>query len=180
MPWVDGSPILAYQVRALHEAGYAPIIVVVGHEPGRLRAALPADIEVEVVVNDRYQEGRSTSIVAGVTAMAEHRVGAVLIASVDQPRPASLLRQLVALRNREHPAIVTPSYQRRAGHPTLFDGSLVADLMHVTEEGEGLREVVHRHADHRAFLNVDDPLVLTNLNTAEDYEAALAMARQGS
>lgn len=176
LPWTDGTPIVAYQVRALAEAGYGPIVVVLGHEPERIRAALPDNTDVSVVVNERFAEGRSSSIIAGVTELAKHRVGAVLIASVDQPRPASLLRALRLERERRHPAIVSPSYRHRAGHPTLFDGSLIADLLHVTEEGEGLRQVMREHAGQRAFVNVEDPLVVTNLNTREDYEAALAMA----
>jgi molybdenum cofactor cytidylyltransferase len=180
LPWVDGSPIIAYQVRALSEAGYAPIVVVLGHEADRVRAALPPEIEVTIVVNERYKEGRSSSIVAGVDALRGLRIGAVLIASVDQPRPAWMLRELRFARERQPAAVLTPSYRHRAGHPTLFEGSLVADLLRVTEEGQGLREVVKRHAGSRAFVDIDDPLVLTNLNTREDYEAALETAKRGA
>lgn len=179
LPWVDGTPIVEYQIRALHEAGYAPIVLVLGYEPDRIRAALPKDVRVSIIVNERYQDGRSSSIVAGVRELADLRVGAVLIASVDQPRPASMLRELRAERDRSHAAVISPSFRHHAGHPTLFDGSLVADLLQVTEESEGLRQVVNAHADSRAFVVIEDPLVLTNLNTRRDYETALEMARDG-
>ena len=48
--------------------------------------------------------------------------------------------------------------------------------MAVTEEREGLREVVGRHREERLLVPTDDPLTLTNLNTREDYEAALRAA----
>jgi molybdenum cofactor cytidylyltransferase len=177
LPWVDGPPIVEYQVRALSEAGYAPIIVVLGHEPDRTRAALPDDVDVTVVLNERYQEGRSSSIIAGVSELQSHRVGGVLIASVDQPRPASILRAVLTFWEQHPAAILTPSYRHRAGHPSIFDGSLIADLLQITEARQGLRDFVRNHTAARAFVDIDDPIVLTNLNTPEDYEAALAQAR---
>jgi CTP:molybdopterin cytidylyltransferase MocA len=177
LPWIDGTPIVTYQVRALSEAGYGPIVVVLGHEPDLIRAALPEDVGVIVVVNDRYQDGRSSSIITGVGALGSERVGGVLIASVDQPRSASILRTMLTTWEQHPAAILTPSYRHRAGHPSLFDASLIADLLQVTEERQGLRDVIRTHAASRAFVDIDDPIVLTNLNTPEDYQSALSLAR---
>ena len=177
LSWVNGEPIVAYQVHSLHAAGYAPIVVVLGHEPEAIATAIPSDIGAILVINPRYQLGRSSSIVAGVQAIAAPPPDAVLIISVDQPRSTDMLRALRDGWAREKPAIAVPSLDHRVGHPPLFDGALVPELLHVTEEQQGLRQIMQAHADDRIFVNVVDPLTLTNLNTREDYEAALKLAR---
>lgn len=176
LPWVDGAPLLAYQINALALAGYAPIVVVLGHAPDALRAAIPPSVDISVVVNERYQDGRSTSIVAGLGPLHVTRMEAVLIASVDQPRSVDLLRALREAWERKRPPIAVPSLNHRVGHPPLFSAALLPELLGVTEEREGLRQVMQAHAGERLFVEVDDPLTLTNLNTPEDYEAALKVA----
>ncbi len=121
LPW-GGQPLIAYHVSALDEAGYAPLVVVLGHEAERVADALPAHMTLEVAVNARYEQGRTTSIVLGVLRLTEAAVDGVLIASVDQPRSASMLRTLREAFERERPQIAVPSLGGRPGHPPLFSG----------------------------------------------------------
>jgi molybdenum cofactor cytidylyltransferase len=172
LPWQQGLSILASQVHALYSAGYAPIIVVLGHEASRLRDVVPALPGVSVVENPRYKEGRATSVVRGVREVPADAEG-VLIASVDQPRPTDMLRTLREAFQRAHEAFALPVYEGRSGHPPLFSGSLLPELLAVTEERMGLREVISAHHEERLLVPVNTPLALTNLNTQEDYEAAL-------
>ena len=175
LPW-GGQPLIAHHVSALHEAGYAPLVVVLGHGAERVAAALPSDIPFEAAVNARYEQGRTTSIVLGVLRLIEAAVDGVLIASVDQPRSAGMLRTLREAFERERPQIAVPSLGGRPGHPPLFSAGLLPELLKVSEETEGLRQVMRDFGDGRLLVPVDDPLTLTNLNTHEEYEAALKLA----
>ena len=175
LPW-RGQPLIAYQVSALHEAGYAPLVVVLGHDAERVADALPVHITLERAVNARYEEGRTTSIVLGVLRLIEARVDGVLIASVDQPRSAGMLRTLREAFERERPQIAVPSLGGRPGHPPLFSGGLLPELLEVSEQTKGLRQVMHDFHGGRLLVPVDDPLTLTNLNTQAEYEAALKLA----
>jgi molybdenum cofactor cytidylyltransferase len=176
LPWIGGVPMIEYQVRALDEAGYDPIVVVLGHEPYVVAKAIPEEVDVSVVVNDRWEKGRSESIVVGVLQVATPETDGLLIASVDQPRSPAMLRALREAWEAERPYIATPSLEGKAGHPSIFDGGLMTEILQVTEDTEGLRQVMRNFAEERLFVNVDDPLALTNLNTREDYEAALKLA----
>jgi molybdenum cofactor cytidylyltransferase len=179
LPWTDGEPLIAYQTRVLREAGYDPIVVVLGHDPYAVNDAIPEDIDLIAVVNDRYQQGRTSSIVTGVLEIATPETDAFAILSVDQPRSAGMLRTLREAWERERPYIAIPTLDGRGGHPPLFDGGLITEVLQVTEEEEGLRQVMRNFADGRLFVPVDDPLTCTNLNTREDYEAALRVAKSG-
>ena len=176
LPWLGGRSLLAHQAHALAEAGYGPIVVVLGHLAERLRQVLTGPEPMQIVENPRYREGRTTSITAGLRALPDD-VAAVLIVSVDQPRSGALLARLREAWLAQRPPIAVPSLDGNAGHPPLFDTALLPELRAITEEGQGLREVVSRHRAERVLVPVDDPLTLTNLNTREQYEAALRLAQ---
>ena len=176
-PW-PGATLLSHAVLSVLEAGYAPVVVVLGHNAEALRPHAPQDARVRVVVNARYAEGRATSIACGVAALAGEAVDGVLIASVDQPRTVEMLHALRHAweRMQPRPLLAVPTYEGRAGHPPLFDAALIPQLLRVSEERQGLREVVARHRAARLAVPCDDPLAGVNVNTPTDYEHALRLA----
>lgn len=174
LPWTSGRSLLAHQAQALGAAGYSPVVAVLGHLAGRLREELEG-APVTIVENPRYRDGRTTSIAAGIEALPPG-VDAILIVSVDQPRSVELLRTLREWWAAARPPIAVPSIDGRPGHPPLFSAALLPELRAVSEARQGLREVVSRHRSERLLVPVDDPLTLANLNTREEYDAALAAA----
>ncbi len=170
LPW-RGATLIQAQVAALEAGGVMPLVVVLGHRADELRELLPPF--AHVVLNERYAEGKSTSIVAGVKALPANAEAAVVVA-VDQPTESEVIHHLVDAYETSHPLVLLPSVNHRRGHPTLFDRSVFSELQAITEEKEGLREVMVRHELDIRYVNVDTPIVRANLNTPEDYEAAVA------
>ena len=178
LPWgppddPTAPPILVAQVRALREAGIGCPRVVLGHEAEQLRAALAAHgclAYTEVIVNDDYRLGRSTSVIAGVAACPAGRD--LLLINVDQPRPAGLIRRLLAARQSAEALITVPDYAGRPGHPPIFAARLRDELLAVEEATEGLRAVVRRHRTMIQRIPFNDAVVLVNLNTPADYADA--------
>jgi molybdenum cofactor cytidylyltransferase len=168
LPW-RGTTLVQSQAAALLEAGVSLLVVVLGHRADELRALLPAG--AQVALNERYLEGKSTSIVTGVAALPAS-VEAALIVAVDQPTEAAILRSLIKEYERSRPKILLPSVSFRRGHPTLFDRSLFPDLLAITEEREGLREVMSRSDPDVRYMTVETELVRANLNSPVEYEAA--------
>ena len=58
------------------------------------------------------------------------------------------------------------------GHPIIFDPSLLDEMLSINEETQGIKAVVQRHAELTLRLEMNDPEVLWDLNTPEQYEAA--------
>ena len=170
LPWGEAT-LLEYQAAQLRASRCSEIVVVLGHEAGRLRAVLG---EETVVHNPDYRLGKTTSIRVGVGALSAE-ADAALILAVDQPRPAWLLDLLSAERGQTRAAITVPAHAGRRGHPPVFAASLFPELLALSEERQGLREVMSRHAAEVHVVEVDTPLVHVNLNRPEDYEAARAL-----
>lgn len=167
-----GRPLVAAQVGALAAAGCDPVIVVLGSQAGAVRRALPSG--ARWTINGAWREGRAGSIRAGARVAPRH-VERVVVASVDQPCSASAVRRtLEALAADREARIAVPRHGGRNGHPPVFDAALLPELRRATERGEGLREVRRRWRERTIFVDVEDPAVLLDLNTPEDYRRALA------
>ena len=166
LPWA-GTTLLEYGVEQVDRA-VDLLVVVLGH-----RAADLAKLTPSHVVNDRYREGRSTSIETGVRAVPPD-ADAVLITSVDQPRPAGILRRLVEAHLKAGALISRPVFGREHGHPTVFGRPLFQELRALSEETEGLKSVLRRHADAMNDVDLGDPIVLLNLNRPDEYSRAYA------
>lgn len=176
LPW-GGTTLLAWQVRQMRAAGADEVVVVLGHAAREIAGALASE-ECRVVVNEAYKEGRATSLKCGAQAVSDG-VEAVLILSVDQPRPAWLARRLIDYWRREGGAIVSPRFQHGYGHPILLDGALLPELRAVDDRTLGLRAVIDRHVEDARSVPIANQAVDVDLNTPDAYAAALASFERG-
>ena len=90
-----GYTLIEYQLAQLKGRPLDRVVVVLGHRADEVlpyvRSAGP---DVVGVVNELYAEGRASSLRVGAAALPED-TGAVLVLSVDQPRPHDLIARLV-------------------------------------------------------------------------------------
>lgn len=182
LPWF-GATLVERQVEALLQAGVDIVCVVTGHRGSDVASAvggsalftddlLKADRRVVIAHNPLYKEGKTTSIKAGLAALPP-RLGALAILAVDQPRPAYVTRRVLESHAASGRPATSPRFDGHGGHPLVFDAALMAELEAVSEEKEGLREVMRRHARQINWVPFDDPVVRLDLNTPEAYRAAL-------
>lgn len=174
LPW-HGTSLVRYGVEQLYAAGADDVIVVLGHLAPLVAPALDG-LSARIVVNPEYDSGRASSIRAGA-ARAPDDARTIVVLSVDQPRPAPLIADLLRAHHAGEALISSPEHGGRRGHPVLLDGSLLPELRRVDEANEGLRAVVRGHADRRASVPCADARVHRELNTPDDYLAALAEDR---
>jgi molybdenum cofactor cytidylyltransferase len=175
LPW-DGMPLVAWQAQQMRDAGVDDVVVVLGHETEQIRPAVPA--WARIALNAGYRDGRATSLRCGAEALPDD-TDAVLILNVDQPRPSWLSRRVLERWRETHALLVSPRFQRRFGHPQLVDGSLLGELRAVDDATLGLRAVIQKHISQSLALPVTNDTVDVDLNTPDDYEAALAAYERG-
>ena len=174
----EGQPLLRYQAEALLAAPVERLVIVLGYRAAELVRLLPSAPRLQVVLNPDFASGKVSSIVAGVSAAAPD--AHVLILGVDQPRPARLIERVCEVHLQGHSTITIAGYQGRRGHPVVFRPALRPELLALDEATEGLRSVLRARAAEVQVVETDDPLALTNLNTPEDYAAALRMSSASS
>ncbi len=166
-----GQPFVVRILEALEALEVKTRVVVVGPDAPRIRPALAAH-DCLIVENSDVEGGPIASLRAALRVLHAVQPGAALAWPVDLPhvRVNTVERLLEAFRRGAAPAVV-PTFAERRGHPVLWGAGLFEELL--TSDAatrHGARAVLHAHADEIAPVAVDDPAVIDDLNTPEDYE----------
>ena len=175
---VDGETFLRRAVQTLATAGCEPVFVVVA-EGDDTTAAEAERAGALVLTNPDPGEGPITSFRIALAALADSVAGVAYL-PVDHPmvRTRTVATLLEAALSTDAPLIV-PIFGSERGHPALFSADLFPELSDPALEG-GARTVVHRHLLEALLVEVDDPGVVTDIDTPEAYGAAIAGRPRGS
>jgi molybdenum cofactor cytidylyltransferase len=153
-------------VVAAARSGGAGRVVVVAAAPylDATRAAADAAGVDAVVVNDAPERGMASSFARGLEVVAE--CDAVLCWPVDHPTVrAQTVTDVLAV-----PApVVVPVFAGRGGHPTLFRREVFAACRAAVHAPDGLRAVLRQVGDRVVRLAVDDPGVIRDIDTLDDW-----------
>jgi molybdenum cofactor cytidylyltransferase len=172
LPW-QGATLLEHQLRSLLEAGVQQVVVILGHDADRLKPVVEAVDGATWTLNPDYLQGKTTSLKTGVAALTGQDVADVLLLNVDQPRNSDTVRTLLERHQASTFLITIPTHGGKGGHPILISAELLPELADIDEESQGLKAVVRRHADATERFEVDDPTLLWDLNTPEQYQQAV-------
>ena len=168
---IRGRPMVRHVTEAVAATGLAQVIAVTGAHAEEVAAAL-ADLPVEIVVNESWTEGMSGSMLAGLRVLRPEIQAALLVLG-DQPALTTDLLQLLVNRYRATGApIVAPFYQGQRGNPVLFDRVLFSELLAVKGDRGG-RLLIARHKEQVEWVEVDDPAVIMDIDSPQDYQRIL-------
>lgn len=173
---IDGKPMVRQVVESALASAAAPVVVVLGHQQHEVRQALRG-LKVRFIVNPDYAQGLSTSLRAGLAALAPEVEGAVICLG-DMPRVSAALidRLLAAFDPAAGRRIVAPSRDGQVGNPVLWSRELFDEMSGVTGD-VGARHLIRTHASSVTELAVDDDAALVDIDTPE---ALAAYAAAGS
>lgn len=161
-----GKPLVRHVAEHALAAEAGPVSVVLGHQGDAVRAAL-AGLDLRFVDNPAFAEGLSTSLKAGVAALAP-QTGAAVVLLGDMPlvNPA-VIRRLAAVyaENPEAEAVV-PTFLGQKGNPVLVARGLFAAVARLTGD-IGARKLIDAAGGQVVEVAVDDPGTLRDFDTPE-------------
>ena len=130
-----------------------------------------ADADVEFIHNHNFSQTQMFESVCLGLKEIHGRCERVLLTPADVP----LVRvETVRALLEYNEAFVRPVYQNRGGHPVLITIDLIPKLLAYHGDG-GLRRAVESCGTLINNVAVDDPGILLNCNTPEDYSCLKAM-----
>ena len=168
-----GRPLISHAIRAAEAACGERTLLIARSNWQRVHQACQP-LKGFLLLNDRYAEGLSTSIVAAVRMLPATADG-ILVLLGDQPLvDANDLKQLIEAWS-EHPTrIVGSQFASRLTPPAIFPRRLFSELREL-EGDQGAYPVIARHIDEtisvpnpHAEFDVDTPAVLEKLNRRLD------------
>ena len=139
----QGRLFVEHAAQVLHDAGCAPVVVVLGAAAAEVRATavLPGS---SLVDNPEWTNGMGSSLRAGLAAIGQSDAKAVVILPVDTPGvTAAAVRRLAALA--EPDALARATYDGKPGHPVLIGRARWADVAASATGDAGARDYLAVH-----------------------------------
>ncbi len=168
-----GQPFVVQILQALEAVEIKLRVVVLGPDAPRIRPALAPH---DCLIVETAPPGAAIAALRAALAFVEPlKPAGVLAWPVGLPhvRVATIERLLEAYRRTHAPAVV-PRFARRRGEPVIWDQALFPELAGALDPTAGAggagAAVLDRHAGEIVWLSVDDPAVIDELETPEDYE----------
>ena len=174
LPWKGGT-LVERMVRTTLASRVTETIVVLGHQAETVGTVL-ARFKVGLVVNRSHTEGLTSSIQTGIRAVSPDSAG-FLIIPADMPALRadhidSIIGEFQSTEAKDPLAIVVPVHQGQRGNPVLFSSGYRSDILSHPHP-EGCRDIVQAHSHHVRSVEMSDCGILQDIDTADEYRAAL-------
>jgi molybdenum cofactor cytidylyltransferase len=169
LPWRDGT-FLSAAIRALQPVTEL-VIVVAGANVASLSPIADAHAAF-LAVNPDPQQGQFSSLKVGLQDVLNRGRDAAIVTLVDRP-PAEVatIEQIKStfLASDEGTWAVVPEYQGKHGHPFIIGREMIEAFLRAPVHSTA-RDVEHANQEHILYVPVNDPLVVANVDTPEDFE----------
>ena len=164
-------------------APYVDMVLVVAGKNAHDLAPVVYANGASLVVNREPERGQFSSLQAGLQDVLNRGRDAAMITLVDRPpvKPATIeaLDDAFEQALRQWKWAVVPEYQGKHGHPILV-GREMMEMFLKAPASSSAREIEHAHQDKVVYIAVDDPLVVADVDTPEQYAALPAQVLHSS
>ena len=146
-----------------------PLIVVAGVHAEEISAHLQLkSSRALLVINPDPDRGQLSSLQTALARVPATATGFLFI-PVDCPTvEESTVAALIAEFRRQRTPFVIPKFDGKRGHPVCAAASTIAEFLALPPTAE-TRAIVNLHKDEIAYLDVDDPGILADIDTREAY-----------
>ncbi|MBZ0135575.1 MAG: nucleotidyltransferase family protein [Planctomycetes bacterium] len=169
-----GRPLLEHVLDVAKQGGCTKLFVVLGKHDDAIRAG--ANLEgVNVLLNTEPERGQVSSIQLGMQSL-DFSTDCCLVWPVDcpliEPGDVRALIDTYAATRASLMRILMPVYKGERGHPMLVDIGFRQPFMEL-QQGQTARKVIEDNHTQVREVATDNPGVLVDIDTPEEYEAAL-------
>jgi molybdenum cofactor cytidylyltransferase len=162
------TTLLGHVLDTARTCDFDQLICVIGGGAGEIRERVDLS-GAEIVENQHFGEGCSSSIAAALSAVKPNADVLVLVLG-DQPGvTAETVKSLVEGRGTS--PLAACAYENGRGHPLAFDRTRFGDLRALHGD-KGVWKLLDRHADQVVDVPVPGPIP-RDVDTDEDYRALL-------
>lgn len=158
-----GEETFLGRLARIYGASCDPVIVVLGHDPGGAILERHLSLPVTFVRNPDPDRGMFSSLQVG---LAETRGDAALFQPVDFPMVSA--ETVDRLARMEGVALAIPVFEGKRGHPVRLGAALMEEMRRAPAHGQA-RDLIRPHYGDAVFVEVDDPGVVRDIDTPEEY-----------
>ena len=164
---LNGKTFVENIIENMSDISLGELILVLGAHSDEIRERVKG-YNIRIVINDSWKMGQIESLRAGIRNLSSESEG-VMFTLVDHPMVTlSTYKKLVDIWSGDKSRIVLPSYNMRKGHPAVFPGFLLDDVLSGEFPG-GARDIFKENREIIRYVTVDDPGIVKDVDTMEDY-----------
>jgi molybdenum cofactor cytidylyltransferase len=171
---ICGEKIIRIVVKKVLNVGFGDIVVVLGHMAGDIARYIDDMIGIKIIVNPRYREGMSTSLIEGIKNLRQD-IEAFMVILGDQPFVSKETMEKIIetyYGMKRKPLMVVPTYRGLGGNPVLISSRIAKEIMSLRGD-IGARALMERYKAYISYIETQDPGVVLDIDTKEDLEKAL-------
>ena len=173
------STVIETVIETLLASQLVEVMVVLGHQRQQIYQQIEPKLtghRLRVIDNPDYRAGMLTSVQAALKQISPSSPAFALML-VDQPLiTAGTINQVLEAHRSTTIPITIPQYRSRRGHPAIFDGQFIAEILALDWEGRGMKEILDRHREQIHYLPVETDRILRDMDTPQDYQRLLKMS----
>jgi molybdenum cofactor cytidylyltransferase len=163
-----GGTLLGHVVEVARACSFGQLVVAIGGHASEVRSRVDLG-GTDVVVNEAYGEGCSSSIAAALGAV-DARCDVLVLLLGDQPG-VTVATVEALLAGRDDAPLAVCRYDDGRGHPLAFGRAVFADLAALHGD-KGVWKLLDRRASEVVEVPIAGPIP-RDVDTAADYEAVL-------
>ena len=151
------------------KVGINQIILVVNQDLFNVlkqeKIVLPKSLQI--VVNEKPELGRFYSLLLASAYL--HAGNSCFLQNIDNPfTSAAILNELIEFRDDAE--VIIPSFQRKAGHPVLFNAAVAQKIVATNDLGTRIDEFLKLFTNK--YIHTILPEILININSLDAYKEA--------
>lgn len=166
-----GMTIIEKVIENVLVSGISNVLTVTGSDSDQLIKVI-GSLPVEMCFNEKWKDGMLSSVKCGIRSVPE-TCDAVMVFLGDQPMiSSSVIEELLYKYKKSDKNIIIPVYQKKRGHPILIRKKYFSEIEKLNPD-EGLRMLARRFPFDVIEVEIDNPSVLRDIDTPEDYRNEL-------
>jgi len=178
LPWPPSEPggppsgqtFLSAAIESLNPFAEMVLVVCGKNEPSLAPVVYAQG--ASVVSNRSPERGQFSSLQVGLQEVLSHGRDAAIVTLVDRPpvKAATLEALCNAFTFAEGKWAVVPEYKGQHGHPFLVAREMMEAFLKAPPTATA-RDIERQNQQHVEYVAVDDPAVILNVDTPQDYAA---------
>lgn len=168
---IGGKTLIQNAVDVANGSKSDYVYVVLGSNSSEIMEKLNLG-RAQVLLNKNYKDGLSSSLKTSVSNLPPDCTEIVLMVA-DQPFLSSrLIDRLINSLRRKKVFLASLAFKNEPRNPAIFSKRMFPILMKVRGD-KGAREIVRKHRSDAILINIKDPLVFLDIDTATNLEEAV-------
>ena len=162
----QNTTLLGWAIEQAKNSKASAIFCVLGANAIRIKQSIEKN-NFEIIINKEFQNGLSTSIIAGINHLKDKNFDSVLIMLADQPNVnTNYLNKLITASEEDKNVIIASCYPNKVGVPAIFPKQYFNQLLQLKGD-KGAKYLLNNQHSKIIKLNANN---LLDIDTIQDYQ----------